>query len=317
MMTLDLESMRVLNSIASRQNEPGMLELLRAKTNRYDLAQRLFRYEALVAAISVAAFLIATNDPSLNPFAALIGIVGIIVAHFLVEGQRAATVQGAAVQEKFDVELLGLEARRTPAEERISPEDIYIWSADYSGKRQLMDWYAPEVQALPIEIARIACQRANGEWDATMRNRFAGASSKTLIGLLAIPLVLAVVNNEGARNLVQRLFAAAPFLYLCVNTIRVNARLAHEREGIQYRAQRLWEDAIYARRPIEELAWESRALQDDIYALRQVCAPVFDWAYSRYRTLQESSMRRTAKELVAEYERLENGLIRSRRSPCR
>lgn len=314
-MSASVHAMAAVNEIAVRQNSAQMLRLLGAKANRYDFAQSLFLAEVTIAIASVAAGLVAAINADFGPAAALFGIMGLIGVTWL-EGERhTAVVEAAAVQEIFDNALFEFMPPRQFGGHLISPEAIASWAAAYSGKRYLRDWYAVELAALPLPIARIACQRANAEWDATMRQRFAKILSVVLAGASVSPFVLATLRNESARTLNICLFAITPFLYLCYKTIQLNRDVVRGRRRVQSRAQALWDDAIQGRRPVEELGFESSALQGEIYSLRMSSAPLFDWAYSLFRARQETCMRQTAQELVEEYERLERGQIRSTRSP--
>jgi hypothetical protein len=304
-----------INSIPILQNSPEMLKLLRAKTNRYDLAQRLFSFEVGIAASSVFAWLLATAKPNFGPFAALLGLIGVICATWLEKKRHAATAEGAAVQELFDTALFQLEPRITSRSQLVSPENITSWAADYSGNRKLTEWYAVELGALPLPVARVACQRANAEWDATMRQRFSEILTGVLLVAASLPLLVATLRDESVRTLNLWLFASTSFLFLCFKAIQSNRDVVRRRRQVQDRAESLWNDAIQGRRPIEELAFESRALQDEIWTLRLTSAPLFDWAYTLYRARQETCMKESAQQLVDEYERLERGQIRSSRAP--
>jgi hypothetical protein len=295
----------IFNDIPSRQNSPRMMELLRAKSERYDRARKLFGIEVALTVVGPGLVVVlGLLDAKFLPYAAVYGFLAMVIGIALERLQEAATIEGAKLQELFDVELYGLEWNQQERGDKPAPEDIAEWARRYPASKDLRDWYARDVQKLPIQLARIACQRSNGWWDSRMRRRYGffligGAVCAALVVMLG-----AVLSDGNMITVFEVLFALSSIFSLSVRHAMKQLDIAGEREQLQARAEEIWRDALRGRLIDKDLDEASRDLQSKLYAQRRQNAPVPTWFYSKFRDTSEKAMRVGVRQLVEDFERV-------------
>jgi hypothetical protein len=298
------DSLTLFNEIPLKQNQPRMIALLRAKCERYDFARKLFRLEVVITVIAPAvALVVALIAPGVVPYAAAYGVIALVVGFGLERLQESASSQGAKLQELFDRELFDLEWRAEESGTKPAPEDVTEWARRHPDENELENWYPPEVGKLPLSLARIACQRSNGWWDSRMRNRYSDFLVAIAVATAAIVLIGMAMFDSRVLFLFELLFALSPIFIWSTREATKHRRLARERERIQERSERAWNDALSGRLNDEQLETVSRELQAEIYHQRKANAQMFAWAYSKYRNSNEEAMRVGVRELVAEFDR--------------
>lgn len=292
------------NDIPQRQNAPDMLAFLRAKSALYDDAQRSYRLQAvLLVGVPLALAVAKILDPSLTNPAAVVGFVLFWVDFAWLEPrQKTRKTLGAKMQERFDCSVLDLpwRAERNGAEP--TPEEVARWSGRHASTAALRNWYNPAVGRLPLALARIACQRANGNWNATMRRRYADllrvAARVAVFGLLGA----GYVRDANMRSVVLMVVTLAPFLHWSAREQRRQQDAAAVSERVRDRALAQWRRLLIGDADPATALYDARELQNDIYDQRKGDQQMFAFVYRRFRDRDEEEMRVAVESLVAEYE---------------
>ena len=292
------------NDIPKKQNSGPMLDFLRAKCALYDAVQRLYVIQAWV---TVGLPIILSVLKLLYPgFAEPAAVSGLLLLGadlgWLDPKQKQWRVLGARVQGMFDVEVLSLpdhSARTGPA---LDAETVARWARRHPSSVGLRNWYPTAVGRLPLEFGRVACQRANGVWNGTMRRRFAVAL-RAAAGLTVAFVVIALVVTRGSVwDLLAWLATLSPALNWAVREARRQQESVEASEKVKDRSSALWNALLAGTLTAEAALEQSRSLQDDLYEQRRRDQQVFAWAYSSFRSQQEEDMRIGAEGLMRAYE---------------
>jgi len=157
-------------------------------------------------------------------------------------------------------------------------------------------------RALPHVASVAICQRANGRWNSTMRQRF-GRHLLFFAGAIATALVLLALA-QGATVLAwgSWLYLALPiFTWLCREGEKQRESAAAAQK-LADRAERLWKRLLTGA-TAAAVTPEMRELQNDIFDQRKRDQQIFSWVYARYRSDDEASMQTVAELLADEYRR--------------
>src|SRR5262249_39560790 len=151
----------------------------------------------------------------------------------------------------------------------------------------LNDWYPPAVGILPIEIARIVCQRENCQWDGSQRLRYAQVRTGIVAAVLGAVVVLGFVRHLVILDWATAVFLPlAPLVVLGLKESRDNFESAERLDELKAHALRLWDQAMHRSTP-HALTTGARALQDEIFDSRRRSPLVFDWVFRLLRAGHE------------------------------
>src|ERR1700686_696860 len=157
------------NNIPELQNEEWALRSLAAQRRFYGWAKMALALQIILVVIVPGVLLVVEHlAAGFKVWAAFIGLTISILDVLLFDPLKSGLRhKGAATQELFDCQVLGLE---WPALKDRKPdrEDVHGASADY-GDADLRDWYPADVGQLPPYAGRIICQRSNCRWDSKLR----------------------------------------------------------------------------------------------------------------------------------------------------
>lgn len=302
---------RQRNDIPKRQNGPSALDWLAARHDRYRRGQMTWGTQVvLVVLVPAALTVLQTLFPSMQRWASGYGTVILCLDVWLDGLQDRFRRDGALVQEQFDRSLYGLPWPQASLGEPPSVNDVTLWArrgraaASEAEQADWVNWYSPVLGRLPLTVARIACQHANGWWDATQRRTYAGAL-RVVAWLL--PLALLVVSL--ARDLrvgaaFNALLTLAPIFVWCWREASRHKETADARERVMHRASEALRLAG-AGASDEQLTAEATDLQRAILEQRRR-APAFPARlYKRLRGEYEIAMHAAAETVVTEYEEAE------------
>jgi hypothetical protein len=294
-----------MNTIPQVQDEPRQLDRLAAQRQLYADAKRILAAQMLFSAfISVALALWSAHDtrhPQVRVWAAAWG-VGFTLADvfWLTPWQKVLKKTASTIQEMFDCDVLQLPFKR--GREPVEVESVARAAERYkrrSSMESLKNWYPVEVGALPLELARVLCQRANCWWDAGLRRRY-----MTGVYCVVVPLAVGVMvyglmqdlkMTEWLKGVVLPL---APLLVLGARQIWENREAAETVSRLKRDADKLWSEAVKGQSSSETLIGKSRDLQDDIWEQRGKNPLIFDWIYRRLQRDDEKHMNVGAAELI-------------------
>ena len=180
-------------SISQRQNDPDMLDLLRAAFASHTRGQRLETARVMVSLVLAAmGFVAAFVDAAATPVAIAGAAWAIIYTAGIFPWERAEARRGAVIQEMFDTELFGLPWNQTAAGPKFPPHEISKLARKFTPGRgrgdRLRNWYV-DTNGVPQPYDIFICQEQNLGWDARLRRRWAATLltlviAWTLLGLL-------------------------------------------------------------------------------------------------------------------------------------
>jgi hypothetical protein len=243
-------------------------------------------------------------SPGMAWLTGAIGFLLVVADWQLIEpAQKRWKRFGAIFQEQFDCTLFGVPWRRDRNGAPPSAELIHQWSGRHPSTEGLKDWYSPLVGGLPPLAATIVCQRTNGYWNGTVRERHA-ESIQVGVGILLIVL-LGVTLGVGITA--RTVFAAAglslPLFRWVFKEVTQQKEASSASRSVVERADKLWRRLLdgEARKTPQATEQEIRELQNDIFDQRRRDQQVFKWAYSWWRGSDEETMHAGAEALVQEY----------------
>lgn len=295
-----------MNAIVKTENEPRQLQRLAAQRYLYSTAKRLYGTQLIfagpVAVMWAGAVVLA---PGLKAAAGVWGVlVSLLDAAVLTPWQKRLQERAAKIQETFDCDVLQLEWNYIKVGEKPDPELVKAEADKYTKVQNrfhpLEDWYPLAVSEVPLDIARVICQRANCWWDAEQRRGYA----RLLLGCLLV-VGLAILGLGLVKGLSLEKFILAvilplsPALLVAKRQFSEQTKAASRLDKLKGHADQFWSD-LCAGGERKDLAHKCRTLQDEIYDNRKCNSSVFDWMFRRVRTRYESRMNYTAQQLVDE-----------------
>lgn len=292
------------NSIAERQRSGAMVTVFSAARVHFDFAMRVATAEVFLSvAIPIGFTAAALMQPELANAAAIYGLVLALAEPAFDRARRHAQELGALHQELFDCGVLSIPHHESLTGPVPDPEDTRDAARKVSEetKARADGWYTPVVAALPLPVARIACQRTNCRWDAVVRERYMSLLwvfvGMLLVGILAWNMLV----ERTTTQFVLSLAAVAPAVRWVIAELIRQSESAKVARSLKERAEKLWDSA--ARGADEgELARESRDLQDGIFLRRKGDPATFRWVHEWLRPRLEEHMHDTAEEMVEQYE---------------
>jgi hypothetical protein len=301
----------ILSNIGAVQNLPKHLEQLAAMRRMYQRAKRLLALQFFLtvpAALVSAAF--AATFPDLKVWVVFYSLtVGILDTVFLDRLQKVWKKKAARVQEEFDCEVLGLDWNPVTSGQRADWEDIAVAAKAYTRRndlRELRNWYPPIVDALPLPLARLICQRANCWWDSSLRKRVAQVLTALLVAEILIVITVALAGGD--TNVQQLILSVyAPLAPAVLWTLRERYRQLDAATGLdslRSHVEGLWQRGVGRdESSLDELTVPARDIQNLIFSQRAGNPLIFDWVHALVRPKQQQSMEEKAREMVEERRR--------------
>lgn len=293
--------------IVERQDQPDMLDVLRAKSAAYDSAQGWYTAELVLTV--VVPLVLALGNAVLQHVAQAVlvydAVAGVLFLLVLDPRQKARRALGARFQEWFDCNVLGLPWRSDRLGPPPPPETIRQWARGHRGAAGLRHWYPAAVGVLPSPVAVLVCQRANGTWSANLRERYARMLWWTAAAIVIAIVIVAIIRSASLVEVLSWLGTVVVPVLALVNDAKAQADVARDARELAARAAELW------RRVLDGVAAgaadgsvrpaELREMQNDICALRQRAPQLLPWVYHHFRGEDEREMRDIATTLVEHY----------------
>lgn len=214
----------------------------------------------------------------------------------------------ARIQQRFDSEVLGLRWEETLYGALPDPEDIELWAENYIRAAGSLDdfngWFRPEVAPLPMEVARLVCQRANCWWDMDLRRRYNAAVYFSGALVLASVVALALTLDFNSKTFFASAIAPLlPFVSVGPKLILDNDDAIARLQTMKLALESAWGRVLSGTLSSDELAWISTCVQIGIYNHRRSSPLVFDWVHNRARKRNEHTSENATVALVDEYTR--------------
>lgn len=291
------------NSIPIKQAMPEHVALLRARDRTYRNAKAIQGvFVTLSIVLPIVSVALAANYPAVKPYLALIGLALLMLDTALLDPmQKDLVKRGAKLQEEFDTKVLCLPENRFVTGTSVDHEEVRAGSAkplSQERETQIRCWYEPCVGSVPIEFARLICQRTNIIYDSRLRRKYGGW---LLYATIAFGFVLAVVGLVLGLSFSELLLTiAVPYMPVMSWTLREYRRqtdTAVSLESLKAEFGKLWSQAVSGTTS-EALERGAREVQDAIYRHRVSSPLVFDWVYYRLRAFNEDQAHHAAERLV-------------------
>jgi len=274
-----------MNDITTRQNNPNLIELLKAQRVAYSQCKTFQVFDVVSLIIALIFPVLTLKFPSSQNMINAFGVLWTI-AYLLTEIYRKnKTTQGAVIQEQFDTELYNLKWNGILCKNKINIDTIQELALKYS-HNDLTNWYSTEIsQTNPNEIATILCQRINFSWEITQRKKFV-----TFLSIIAgiyyfIYIAVGFKYNIGFFDLLVILSPSISFLIYCfLNILSLKSHIKSKNETLKFIDNEIDNYKTNRTIPTSEIL---RQIQDVIFTERTVPEKVPDWFYKLNKTTNE------------------------------
>jgi hypothetical protein len=190
--------------------------------------------------------------------------------------------------------------------DEVSDEEVTKWSRYFFQKNKkqqdyLLDWYSTEVDRLPIQLAKLACQRTNCYWDADIRNNYANTM---LFILITVPIIISNVSffsGSDVPHLALSLNILTPFFFFLIDNYSKQRDAADRIGQLRSHILSIWEFYSLKRISVTEarlLEEKIRNLQDQIFIHRSTSPLLFDFVYKIFRNKNEAIMNESLANLA-------------------
>jgi hypothetical protein len=294
----------VPSDIGTKQNSPEALGLLRGVRRAYAKAKRLGTIQvALSSSAALASPLAAHLAPVALPYVAFYGGVVLLVDLIFLEPPAKKNQEtGAQLQELFDATVLAFpwRARRRP-----DPELRHALAKEYvqagNDDAPLKNWYPSEVDVLPMEQARLVCQRSNMKWDAGLREHVWRYYAGALVALVVGAVVYSMFKNLNMNAaVVQVLVPVIPAGVRLARKLVEHKAAAEDSDLAKRDVDQLWSRICSGEFTAHELDDAARPLQEDLFDRRRRSPQVPELLYKLKRSDFEEQMAAAATDMVKE-----------------
>jgi hypothetical protein len=229
--------------------------------------------------------------------------VAFLDALWLDRRQDRLKKRGAALQQMFDCALFGLPWRQLRCGPSIDDEDILADAKaqlrDPKAKPFLLDWYPVAVQALPLPLARLVCQRASLWWDLRQRDHVRGTLTMTLCILAVAIFLIALAQRNTVEQMILTVYVPlAPAVLWALREIMAQRDAIQADERGLGSVETLWKKALEQKPSEAELHQESLLVQDALFDARSHSPLVFNWVFRLLRKQKQEQMEYKAQLLV-------------------
>ncbi len=299
-----------MNSITAKQNEQDQIERLAAQRQLYSTAKQIFGFQLIFGGpVAFILALLVFLQPETKGYVALWAItLSLADIFWLTPWQKRLRENAAKIQEAFDCDVLQLPWNEIKVGKRVDPElvkeqfDKFVNMSSTSSS-PLTNWYPTIVSELPLEVARVVCQRSNCWWDSQQRRRYAFWIISIVLFVTVLIFGLGFIGDMTIEKLLLAIILPlSPALILGIRQYSEQTEAANRLDKLKDHAERIWSEALNTE-PATKLETKSRALQDEIFENRKRSPLVFDWIFYRLRDKYQAQMNRGAEDLTKEAKR--------------
>lgn len=281
------------------QNTQGCVDLLCAQRQLYSDSKffNLWNFSITVPAICILYLIrVFWKNPEFAAFVGFYAILALVVSLILSCVAKSKQARAAAIQEKFDIEVLDLPTNSFHSDEE---EDVIIEAAkkhkEKHSEDSLKDWYPSILGNQDKDLSTAICQSINTKWDTRLRSRY-------LIFLWSILSVFTMVvvsasfflETSVQELLLHTLFPLMAGLRFLIATIiaerSTQKNLAKIGSICSNRIERLIEG--------EEPSATSREVQDEIYRHRKSASAIPDWFFNKFKSKDHETLSAYTQNLI-------------------
>ncbi len=276
-----------MNDITTRQNNPNLIELLKAQRVAYSQCKKFLIFDVVSVIIAILFPLLTLKYPNYQNTINAFGVLW-TASYLLTEVYRKnKTTQGAIIQEQFDTELYNIKWNEVLCKDKANIDTIQDLASKYS-KNDLQNWYSTKIDnTLPNEISILLCQRINFSWEISQRQKFVTFLSIIAILYYGIYVVIGFRNNVGFFDLLVMLSPSISFLvYSVLNVISLRSHVKSKNETLKFIDREL--ENFQQSRTSLPTSETLRQIQDVIFTERTVPEKVPDWFYRLNKSKNEN-----------------------------
>lgn len=295
-----------MNQIATKQNELQQLQKLSAQRELYSSAKFFLGFQLFLNVPgTIALSFIGVFYQEYGTYTAAIGLVLILCDILFFERIiKSRKDQAAKIQEMFDCEVLNLPKSPLKSVSEITIEDILsryeAHSKIQTNIEKIKDWYPIIVSTLPLYAARVICQRANCRWDVRLREKYLAALILIGVGSSTAIFIVGIIENLPFLQITLITSTLMPMFQFIIKQYFENRDSIARLEELTNFVGEIWRDTCNDKTE-SQIAEASRRLQDEIYIHRCENPLIPDFFYKLFRNKDEELLRKSAKQLVDEY----------------
>lgn len=296
-----------MNHIPILQNSQKQLERLAAQRELYSSAKKYYSLQLIGnVLIPIVLSLGAIFCNSIAVYAALYGVCFFIFDILIIDPTISLRkTKAAKIQELFDCEILYISQSPLKTANDITVEEVLThYNAHQkiqTNIENLKNWYPSEVGSVPIEVARLICQRTNCWWDAKLRISYCNLLKFVSVLSSLLLIILGILGHLSFEEVVLISSALIPFFQFTVKQLIDNSSSSERLGKLGQFINNNWEQLLNHNLNENDLKDLSRPIQDEIYENRIASPLILDWFYKFFRTKDEEIMSKTADILVREY----------------
>ncbi|SFC94844.1 hypothetical protein SAMN04487907_1221 [Zunongwangia mangrovi] len=161
-----------MNNIVEKQNNEKFIQYLKAQRIAYSQCKIYKTFDFISILIAIILPLIGVFKNELLDYLAAFGVLWTVIYLISDSYRKRKTVEGAKIQEQFDIELFSIPWNKILCKSKINSDKITDLAKKYE-KQDLKNWYSKEIKDdLPKEIAVLLCQRINFSWELNLRKKY-------------------------------------------------------------------------------------------------------------------------------------------------
>lgn len=286
-----------MNPILKKQNEPELINLLKASTVAYTKAKKgetVFTncLVFLAFAYPVSYVLIGDDRVKIALFGASFLIT--VFVQIFTDTFKGNTSKGALLKEEYDTTLFNLPWKSTL--KKPDHAEVSRLSLLYKGK-EIKDWYSPNLsQSIPAPFSIAILQHSNTSWDIGLREIFRNWLIGFLISYTIILWVFLLYFADGETIFLVN-FSILSFYSHFISLIRGHQSVINKRKAISSHLDEMIRNKAYI--GVSEL----RDIQDEIYITRLEAAKVPNFVFRLYK--------KRLNAYTEDYVKMVNGIFHS------
>lgn len=293
-----------MNKILEKQNSSDMIRLLKAQRVAYADTKKLqLGFELIALIVAMVLPITYIYFPDVKVVAGAIGSVLSITAIVIDRVQKHKTKEAASIQEKFDRTLFELEENIYDGVIKVPSEKIIRLANRYK-KDDMQGWYSSEINpGIPHQMAVLLCQKANLNWDGSIRKKFRILILFfLLIYLLLIAFVIAkdFPNTDGfLLHFWLLIIGSAAFLKYCLTIFFEKGDIVSEKEKLSLIIDKHFED--YKKEKKQPSKEQLSQIQSKIFNSRTKNVKIPTWFYRMFKSKQEGDMDSITRGIVTDF----------------
>jgi len=294
-------------NIGELQNAAPQINLMAAASCVYGRAKRIVALQfALTVPAALASSIIMACQPSWKIWLTFFSVsVALLDVLCFSRAHARLKKRGASLQQMFDCAVFELPWCQFRCGATVDSEDVLAEATEHlrnpNARKPIADWYPIAVNALPLPLARLICQRASFWWDLHLRDRVRGTLVLILAVLASSIFLIALIRGNTVEQMILTVYIplAPAIIWILREIFAQRDALKSAESGLVF-FDTHWKQAMTGKLTDAELTDASVLMQHALFASRSRSPTVFNWVYNLLRPRQQQQMDHKAEELVEE-----------------